>query len=85
MFYPVLVKQVKYFKETEGGQEIVSQVLEELAKKWAEEEAEERVLEEKTASARRMIVRRKLTLEEIAEDTDLPIEVVRNLVDLQLA
>ena len=85
MFYPVLVKQVKYFKETEGGQEIVSQVLEELAKKWAEEEAEERVLEEKKASARRMIVRRKLTLEEIAEDTDLPIEVVRNLVDLQLA
>ncbi len=85
MFYPVLAKQVKYFKETEGGQKIMSQIFEDLAKKWAEEEAEERALEEKKASARRMIARGKLTLEEIAEDADLPIEVVRDLAGLQLA
>lgn len=85
MFYPVLAKQVKYFKETEGGQEIMSQILENLAEKWAKEMAEERALEEKKASARRMIARGKLTLEEIAEDTDLPIEVVRDLAGLQLA
>lgn len=63
----------------------MSEIFEKLAKKWAEEEAEERALEEKKASARRMIARGKLTLEEIAEDADLPIDVVRDLAGLQLA
>lgn len=77
MFYPILAKQVKYFKETEGGQEIMCQVFEDLAEK--------RVTEEKRAFARRLIARGKQTLEEIAEDTDLPIEEVRELAGLQLA
>ena len=41
MFYPELARQVKYFKETEGGQEIMCQVFEELAEKRANERAEE--------------------------------------------
>lgn len=77
MFYPVLARQVKYFKETEGGQEIMCQVFEDLAEK--------RVMEEKKAFARRLITRGKQTLEEIAEDTDLPLEEVRKLAGLQLA
>lgn len=81
MFYPVLAKQVKYFKETEGGQEIMCQVFEDLAEK----RADERAMEEKKAFAHRMIARGKLTIEEIAEDADLPIEVVRDLAGLQLA
>lgn len=93
MFYPILAKQVKYFKETEGGQEIMGQLFEDLVVKWgtikayeiAEEMAEEKALEEKKALARRMIARGKLTLEEIAEDSDLPIEAVRDLAGLQLA
>ena len=89
MFYPALAKQVKYFKETEGGQEIMGQLFEDLVVKWGEVRAkeivEERALEEKKASPRRMIARGKLTLEEIAEDSDLPIEVVRDLAGLQLA
>ncbi len=36
------------------------------------------------ASARRLIARGKMTLEEIAEDTDLPLEEVRELAGLQL-
>lgn len=76
MFYPILAKQVKYFKETEGGQEIMCQVFEDLAEK--------RVTEEKKAFARRLIARGKQTLEEIAEDAELPIEVVRDLAELQL-
>ncbi len=76
MFYPILAKQVKYFKETEGGQKIMCQVFEDLAEK--------RVTEEKKASARRMIAKNKLTLEEIAEYTDLPVEEIRNLASLQL-
>lgn len=77
MFYPILAKQVKYFKETEGGQEIMCQVFEDLAEK--------RVTEEKKAFACRLIARGKQTLEEIAEDTDLPLEEVRELAGLQLA
>ena len=38
MFYPILAKQVKYFKETEGGQEIMCQVFEDLAEKRVTEE-----------------------------------------------
>lgn len=77
MFYPILAKQVRYFKETEGSQETMCQVFEDLAEK--------RVTEEKKAFARRLIVRGKQTLEEIAEDAELPIEVVRDLAGLQLA
>ena len=47
--------------------------------------AEKRVTEEKKASARRLIARGKQTLEEIAEDTDLPLEEVKELAGLQLA
>lgn len=77
MFYPILAKQVKYFKETEGGQEIMCQIFEDLAEK--------RITEEKKAFARRLIARGKQTLEEIAEDTDLPLEEVKELAGLQLA
>lgn len=81
MFYPALAKQVNYFKETKGGQEIMCQIFEDLAKKRAEEAR----IEEKKAFARRLIARGKQTMEEIAEDADLPIEVVKELAGLQLA
>lgn len=45
---------------------------------------ERRVTEAKRAFARRLIARGKLTIEEIAEDTDLPIEIARDLAGLQL-
>lgn len=37
ILYLVLAKQVKYYKETEGHRKIMSQIFEDLAKKWAEE------------------------------------------------
>ncbi len=46
---------------------------------------ERRVMEEKRAFARRLIVRGKQTVEEIAEDAGLPIEVVRDLAGLRMA
>lgn len=49
-----------------------------------EDLAERRATEEKRAFARRLIARGKQTVEEITEDADLLIEVVRNLVGLQL-
>lgn len=45
--------------------------------------AEKRVTEEKKAFTRRLIVRGKQTLEEIAEDAELSIEVVKDLAVLQ--
>ena len=73
---PEFESNVIYFKETEGGQNIMCQVFEDLV--------ERRVMEEKKAFARRLIARGKQTVEEIAEDADLPIEVVRDLAGLQL-
>ena len=73
----------------EKAEEMAKEKAEEMAKEKAEEmvkeKAEEMALEERRALARRMIARGKLTLEEIAEDSDLPIEAVRDLAGLQLA
>ena len=77
MYYPELAKGVRHFKEEEGGRRIMSEIVEKYAEK--------RIVEEKKASARRMIARGKMTLEEIAEDTDLPLEEIRELAGLQLA
>ena len=57
------------------------QIFEDLAEKRAEEAR----IEEKKAFARRLIARGKLTLEEIAEDTNLSLEEVKKLAGLQLA
>ena len=57
------------------------QIFEDLAEKRAEEAR----IEEKKAFARRLIARGKLTLEEIAEDTNLSLEEVRKMAGLQLA
>lgn len=47
-----------------------------------EDLAEKRVTEEKKAFASRLIARGKQSVEEIAEDADLPLEVVRDLAGL---
>lgn len=49
-----------------------------------EDLAERRVTEVKRAFARRLLVRGKQIVEEMAEDVDLLIEVVRDLASLQL-
>ena len=49
-----------------------------------EDLVEKRVMEEKRAFARRLIARGKQAVEEIAEDSDLPIEEVKILIGLQL-
>ena len=64
---------------------LMTLVFDDLAEKRAEKRAEEARIEEKKAFARRLIARGKQTVEEIAEDADLPIEVVRELAGLQLA
>ena len=41
MFYPILARQVEFFKETEGGQKVMSQLFEDLVEKWGEVRAKE--------------------------------------------
>ena len=63
MFYPALAKQVRYFKETEGGQEIMCQVFEELAEK----RADEKVLAEKAKLVKNLMETMRLTAEQAME------------------
>lgn len=50
---------------------------------WAMGVAEEKAFEVRKGNAKRLIARGKLTLAEIAEDTELPLEVVEELANLQ--
>ena len=63
MFYPALAKQLKYFKETEGGQDIMCQVFEELAEK----RADEKVLDEKAKLVKNLMETMRLTAEQAME------------------
>ena len=67
--------------ETEGGKETVCKTFEELADKRAKAREEARAKED----ASRLLAMGKLTYEEIAKCTDLPVEEIKNLADLQLA
>lgn len=79
MFYPLLAKQVRYFKETEGGRKIMCKTFEDLAEK----RADEKVLEDRKATAIRLLKMNTLSLEQISEGANLPIEVVEELANLQ--
>lgn len=60
MFYPILASQVKYFKETEGGQEIMCKIFEDLAEK----RADEKVLNEKIQLVKNLMASMKWTAEQ---------------------
>lgn len=76
MFYQELVRPVRHFKETEGGRNRMSKAMEEYGKRIA--------IKEKEESALKLIARGKLTIEEIAEDLELPLERVEELAGVQL-
>ena len=67
----------RYYKETPEGVEIMCKAFEETRR--------EGELKRAVEDAKRMITRGKLTLEEIAEDTDLPLETVRELAGQKTA
>lgn len=73
MHYKELADRARYFKRDKEGQKAMSKIMEEL------------VTYEKMEAAKRMLERGKLTIEEIAEDLELPVSVVKKLTDeLQL-
>lgn len=71
MFYPQLAKQVKYFKETEGGREIMCQVFEELAEKRAEEAREETRIETLFCAIKNLMKSMKWTAEQAMVAMDI--------------
>ena len=77
MFYSLLAKQVKYFKETEGGRKDMCKAVEELAEK----RADERAMEEKKHIASRMIEDDELSIEKIAKYVGLPVNEIEQLVE----
>lgn len=63
IFYPTLAKQVKYFKETEGGQEIMCRAFEDLTEK----RADEKVLDEKVRLIKNLMESIHMTEEQVME------------------
>ena len=79
MHYGILAERVRYFKRTEEGVKAMSEAMEELAKKWAEEE----VQEEREAVVFRMLETGETDLEKIAKVAKLSVEAVERLAKLQ--
>jgi len=79
MNYGKLSERVRYFKETEEGVKAMSKAMEELAKKWAEEEIQERNEE----VALELLQLGRMDYEEIASVSKLSVETVERLAGLQ--
>ena len=71
MFYKPLADRAYTLKETEGGRDTVCRIMDEIGKDYAKEMA--------ISIAMKLIVRGKLSFEEIAEDSDLTLEEVQEL------
>lgn len=80
MNYGKLSDTVRYFKETEEGVKAMSRVMEEFAKKWAEEE----IQEEREAVMFRMLETGETDLENIAKVSKLSAATVVRLGKLQI-
>ncbi|WP_242856499.1 hypothetical protein [Butyrivibrio sp. AE2032] len=77
MNYKALSEKVRYFKESEKGVERMFDSLEDMRN--------EAIYGNKIETALKMIARGKLSLEEIAEDTGLPIDKVKELAEAKTA
>ena len=87
MVNPLLAEEVRYLKETEGGQSQMCRLLEEMRNEAAEKAKAEGKAEgnhEKAVNtALKMLTRGRDSIEEIAEITGLSLEEVRKLADNQ--
>ena len=77
MFYDVLKRGMHHYKETEGGRAEVCKAIEIYGR--------EQRNEEKIKMAKKLIARGKMSLEEIAEDSELPLEKVEELAAVKTA
>ena len=80
-----LASMVQYYKEDPEGVSKMCEVMDRIAEKRAAEAAAKAAAETKIENALKMIARGKLTLEEIAEDSGLSLEKVKELADKRTA
>ena len=81
MNYQQLAKKARFFKENEEGKAAMCKVLEDMRNETAREAAELKSIE----IAKRLIAQGKLSLEDIADAADLPVEKVRELSEQRSA
>ena len=81
MNYQQLAKKARFFKENEEGKAAMCKVLEDMRNETAREAAELKSIE----IAKRLIAQGKLSLEDIAEAADLPVEKVREISEQRSA
>ena len=79
--YQQLAKKARLFKENEEGKAAMCKVLEDMRNETAREAAELKSIE----IAKRLIAQGKLSLEDIADAADLPVEKVRELSEQRSA
>ena len=77
MNYGILAERARYFKESKEGIAIMCKAMEDMRN--------ESVLENSKQIAVKLIARKSLSYEEIAEDTDLSVEEVKRLAEGKLA
>ena len=71
MNYEALAKKARYFKQDEKGVAAMSKILEDMRNEAVQDKAKK--------TAVRLIKLGKMTLEEIAEATELPLDLVKEL------
>ena len=81
MNYQQLAKKARFFKENEEGKAAMCKLLEDMRNESAREAAELKSIE----IAKRLIAQGKLSLEDIADAADLPVEKVRELSEQRSA
>ncbi len=83
MFFSKLAKQVKYFKETEGGQNLMGQTVEKYAREYAKELAKDMAQDMAQDMAKETAVRMlkdgKLSLDEVSRYSNLSLEIIKEL------
>jgi len=76
---PLLAKEVRYLKETEGGQNQMCKAMEEMRNEAAAQATYDKAIE----TAAKLLAIGKLTNEEIADSTGLDVAVVKELAQTQ--
>lgn len=83
MKYPILAERVKYFKKDEEGISIMCKAMEEMRNEAAYKAAYKAAYEVNIKNAIRMLKIGKLSIEEITEITELPIDVIKSLSEIK--
>jgi predicted transposase/invertase (TIGR01784 family) len=79
MYYEPLAARSRYFKESEGGQQTMCKIWEEVRNEGIEQGIEQGMTQSKMEAAKNLINMGILTYEQIAQAQGLPIETVKSL------